>query len=523
MTITTVGDLVTLAAARSPERIALKNRHDGAAVTYGELERRTNRLANALLGEGLTPGDRVGAWMEDRFEYPELYIAVAKAGLVVVPINAQYRPAEAAHCLNDSGARALVWSDGLSEMVERLDRRPDDLLLVSTDGSGPGSTRRYDSLLARGADTRPPAPHSDDLLVVAYTSGTTGLPKGAMLTHRSVLAICRVNAMAYRLPTYSVAAITGTLSFPAVIPSHVLSHMYVGGTSVIMGRWDPESLVDTIERERVTFTYLPTPVMHDFADYARTVPTGWASLESVLHSASRATPEQRGELIDVIGSRFVEGWGMTENSGGLMTATTRADIDCPPMGIDVHASAGRAVVETVIDVRDQDGNSLPQDGQTLGELVFRGPAVMSGYWQRPEATEATLRGGWMHTGDVGTIDERGYVYVTERRTDLIVSGGINVYPSEVERCIMQLPGVPECVVVGAPHERWGQTVVAVVIGSTNVHEADIVDHCRRQLASFKKPTRVLFVNDVPRTASLKVKRAELRALVASRLESSPTS
>src|SRR5262249_33526424 len=158
---------------------------------------------------------------------------------------------------------------------------------------------------------------------------TTGRPKGAMLTHRSILGICRLNAMSYRLPAFSVAAVTGSLSFPAVMPAHVLCHLYVGGTSVIMGRWDPESLVDVVEGERVTFTYVPTPTIADFVAHAERVPGKWASLQSVLHSASRATPEQRASLSGLLGGRFVEGWGMTENSGGLMTATTRADITAP--------------------------------------------------------------------------------------------------------------------------------------------------------------------------------------------------
>jgi len=512
MTFTTVGDLVALGARRSPDRVALKMR-DGDALTYLELDRRTNRLANALLAGGLAPGDRVGAWMEDRLAYPELYLALAKAGLVVVPINARYRPGEAAYCIEDSGTKALVWTEGLTELVEELDPGT-DMLLLSTDGSGPSGTRALGDLVASGADVRPQAPDTGALLVLAYTSGTTGSPKGAMLTHSTVLSICRLNTMSYRLPAYSVAAITGTLSFPAMMPAHVLSHLYVGGTAIIMGRWDPEILVDTIERERVTFTYLATPTMHPFAEYARAEPERWATLESVLHSSSRATPEQRAELCDVIGDRYVEGWGMTENSGGLMAATTRRDISSPPPGVDIHSSAGRAVIEMAVDVVDEHGRSLPHDGSTLGELIYSGPAVTIGYWNRPEATAAALHGGWFHSGDLGTIDPQGYVYVTERRTDLIVSGGMNVYPNEVERCIMKLPGVRECIVVGAPHERWGQTVVAVIIGPSEVTEEQVIEHCRRELASYKKPTRVLFVDDVPRTPSLKVKRAELREQVA---------
>ena len=512
--LSVVGDLVDLAAARAPRSTALTIRN-GAGLSYAQLREQTNRLANALLGCGLQPGDRVGAWMEDRVEYPVVYVALAKAGLIVVPINTRYRAAEAAHCLQDSGARGLIFTDGVTATVEELADMLEDMVLVSNDGSGPAGTRRLDDLLLAGADTTPARPDPASPVVLAYTSGTTGNPKGAILTHRSVLAISRMNTVSYRLPPYSVGAITGTLSFPAMMPAQVLSHFYVSGTAILMGAWDPEALVDTIERERVTFTYLATPMMRDFAAYARTVPERWASLTSVLHSSALATPQQRAELCEVIGGRYVEGWGMTENSGGLMTATTPSDLTGTPPGVDYFATAGRAAIETVIEVLDPAGNPLPHDGETLGELVYQSSAAMSGYWNRPEATEAALAGGWLHSGDLGMIDEHGYVYVTERRTDLIVSGGMNVYPSEVERVIMEIPGVRECIVVGSPHERWGQTPVAVIIGPAgDVTEEMVIAHCRDGLASYKKPTRVVFVDDVPRTPSLKVKRAELREQVA---------
>jgi acyl-CoA synthetase (AMP-forming)/AMP-acid ligase II len=513
-TFRSVGDLVDIGALRSPTRVAVKDRR-GGVLRYDQLSSASNRLANGLLAAGMSRGDRLAVWMEDGPDYPLVYLAAAKAGIVVVPINALYRPAEAEYQLEDAGARGLVWSAGLAPRVDELGASATDLLLVSSDGSGPAGTRALQTLVADGADFRPAAPAPDDLLVLAYTSGTTGHPKAAMITHRTALAIARLNTISYRLPAFSVAAITGTLSFPAMVPAHVLSHLYVGGTSIIMGRWDPEALVDTIERERVTFTYLPSPTIRDFTAYAAACRPRWASLESVLHSASRATPEQRAELCDVIGDRFVEGWGMTENSGGLMTATTRADISSPPPGIDIHASVGRAVVEMVVDVRSEDGRSVPRDGESIGELVFRGPAVTAGYWNKPAETASGLRGGWFHSGDLGSIDESGYVYVTERRSDLIVSGGMNVYPGEVERVIMRLAGVRECVVVGAPHERWGQTVVAVVVGSTSVTEQEVLEACRAELASYKKPTRVLFMDDVPRTASLKIRRPAVRDLVAS--------
>jgi len=516
-TVATVGDLVALGAQRSPPRRAVTTRQ-GRSVTYAELDRRTNRLAHALLGQGLVAGDRVAAWMEDSVEYVELYLAAAKAGLVMVPINARYRAGEAAHQLADSGARALVWTAGLTAAVAALDLPDDEFVTVSTDPNG-RARHRFEKLLAGGAPDRPPAPAPDDLLILGYTSGTTGRPKGAMLTHRSVLAIARLNALSYRLPAYSVAALTGSMSFVATVPAHILSHLYVGGTAVVMGSWDVPALLETLGRERVTFTYIPTPLLDDVTTALAKDPGAAATVQSVLHSASKAEPQRVAALCAVIGDRFVEGWGMTENSGGLATATTRADIaGCSPAD-DVFASVGRAVPESVVAVVDDDGHPLPHDGRAVGELLVRSPALMAGYWNNPDATAAALRDGWYHSGDLGCIDAAGYVYVTERRTDLIVSGGMNVYPSEVEGCLRTLPGVRDCAVVGVPHERWGQTVVAVVVPEPHlpVTEQAVIDHCRRRMAGFKKPTRVVFRETLPRTSNLKVARSVLRDDVIERL------
>jgi acyl-CoA synthetase (AMP-forming)/AMP-acid ligase II len=516
-TVTRVDDLVTLGALRSPRRIAVKDRA-GHALGYAELNRRCTRLAAALRARGLAPGDRVAAWLEDSVAYVELYLAVARAGLVLVPINARFRLAEAEHIMVDSGARALVWSDGVAVEARLLAERCEPALTVSI-ARDRFAAWTFEGLVEAGGPTPTDGPRDPDALyVIGYTSGTTGRPKGAMLTHRSVLAICRLNAHSYRLPAFGVAALTGSMSFVATVPAHILSHLYVGGTVVIMGRYDIPELIETIEREQVTFTYVPSPLLAEFTAAAAAAPTRWRTLQSLLHSASSVEPDALRALAAVVGDRLVEGLGMTENSGGLVTATTRADVTGTTDADDVFASVGRPVVETLVELRDDEGRPLPHDGETVGELVVCSPALMSGYWGRPEETARALRDGWWFSGDLGTIDAAGYVYVRVRRTDLIVSGGMNVYPGEVERCIATLAGVRECAVVGVPHERWGQTVVAAVVG--DVREAEVVERCREQLASYKKPTAVVLLDELPRTTSLKVARARVRELVLDRLSGS---
>jgi acyl-CoA synthetase (AMP-forming)/AMP-acid ligase II len=513
-----VGDLLAGAVERHPNRIAVKLQVGSDHRTYAQLEDRTNRLANALLNVGLVRGDRLATWMEDRIEYIELYFAAAKAGLVMAPINARLVAAEADYQLQDSEAAALVWTPGLDDRVSELAAPDAALKTIRVGGSGGVADHGFEELVASGDHLKPAPPDPEDLYILGYTSGTTGRPKGAMLTHRSVLSLGVQNALSYRLSAHVVFGLTGSMSFVAVVPAHVLCAMYLGGTLVMIEQSDVRVLLDTIERERITFTYIPSPLLREFAAAARERPQSIRCLHSLLHSASRATPETLREVFDAVGERLVEGWGMTEHSGGLATATTPEDyleLDGPR---DVFATVGRAAVGVSVRLVDRERKFLPHDGETIGELVISSPSLMSGYWRRPEATAEALRDGWYHTGDLGTIDRDGYVTISDRRTDLIVSGGMNVYPSEVEQCLASMGGIEDVAVIGLPHDRWGQAVVAAVIADQGVTEADVIAYCRTHLASYKKPSRVIFLSELPRTASLKIARATLRRQLEGHLE-----
>jgi acyl-CoA synthetase (AMP-forming)/AMP-acid ligase II len=457
--------------------------------------------------------------MADGFEYVELYLAVAKAGLVMCPVNARYVAGEVEYLLSDAGARVLVWTSDLDDKAAQLNSSVwSDVTGVRVAGAGSShDSVDYETLLDNAspvAVTTPVDPHS--LFVLGYTSGTTGRPKGAMLTHRGVLALTLQNAFSFRLSTYPRIALTGSMSFVSVVPAHVLCALRLGGTVTIMGRWEPDQLLDVIERDAITFTYIPSPLLRDMAEAFGRSPDKWRTVESVLHSASRATAEDLTALHSVIGSRLVEGWGMTEHSGGLATVTTARDYLGVVANDPIFASVGRPTVNVDVRVIDSDDNEVAHDGDTIGELVIASPGLMVGYWNNPPATAQALRAGWFHTGDLGTIDARGYVRVSERRTDLIVSGGMNVYPSEVELCIAEIPGVREVAVVGAPHPRWGQAVVAAVVAdaAAGLTAEVVIEHCRRKMASYKKPAHVVFLEELPRTTSQKIARAALRDEIA---------
>jgi fatty-acyl-CoA synthase len=499
-------------ASRDPRRTALQM-ISGPPMSYAELNDSSARLAVALLAIGLQSGDRVAVWTGNEVAHLVTYLACAQAGLVVVPVNVRFTVREATELLEDSGARVLVHGAETAGLVESSGAADQLTAVISTMGEPVPGGLAMSTLLASRPATRLPAPPEDALLVLAYTSGTSGKPKGAQLTHRSVAALGRTNALACRYRLGSTQVFTLSLSFSATVPAHVLPHMWVGGTTVLLPGWETEAVVDAIEATSADFLIVPSPPLRDFARAIASRPERVASVNTVLHSASKVPGSHLGELVDVLGPRVVEGWGMTENSGGLFTALTERDL-----GLDGAArarvldSVGRPVPETQVALLDDDGRPLPHDGQSTGHLLVESPTLAAGYWRRPDATAAAFPSpGRFATGDMGFIDPDGLVHIVERRTDLIVSGGMNIYPSELERVLYEIPGISECAVVAAPHERWGQTPVAYVVRQgDDIDESAIQDHCGQRLASFKRLSAIRFVEELPHNASSKVLRRELR-------------
>lgn len=477
---------VTAGARHHPRRSAVEMA-SGETRTYAELDTRSNRLAHALLVH-LRPGDRVALWLDNCLEYVDTYLACAKAGLVVVPLNVRFTAAEARHVLLDSGARALVFCPAVAPHVEALGL---DLAVVV------GTGNAYEALLAPGADVLPPVPAADDLLVLGYTSGTTGLPKGAMLTHRSVDHLGLTNALSCRYRLGSVHVFAMSLSFTATVPAHVLPHLLVGGTTVLHRTWDTGEVLDSVQRRGGTFLITPTPVLAELTTALRAQPSLGDSIVTVLHSASKAPPSLMAGLVDVLGDRVVEGWGMTENSGGLMTASVPGQLRRDP------ATAGMPVPGCEVRVIDP-----AADG--VGALAFRSSSLFRGYWGRDDSPFVD---GYFPSGDLGQIAEDGAVTVVDRRTDLINSGGMNVYPSEVERVLAACPDVAAVAVVGEPHERWGQVPVAFVVPTPGVTSTErMAEAARHQLAAYKRPVRFVLLEDLPRNTSGKVLRGELVTL-----------
>ena len=513
----TIGELLAAACQRYRGRLALVRGDE--TRSYGELLNHGARVANALREAGLAPGTPVAAMLEDRIASLEVYVGAALGGYPVIHINDRLAAPEVAHILADSGARVLFHTDGRSEVVAAAAARAELRLLVTIGAERPPGSMDFDELVTRARSAVQISPRSDgDLAIVGYTSGTTGLPKGAMISQRALTDCVRLMPSMFRISSYGRCAFTGTLSFVSGIWGVILPHLYTGGTVTFLHPYTPESWVDHIEADQSTFTYAPTPLIPAFAAQLRRRPKALRSVESVIHSGSPVPRAQVQELVEVIGERYIEVWGMTEGVAPF-SATTREDWRTGGLGggaDDLYACAGRAFPSASIRVVGGDGRFLGPGEE--GELTVAADIMFDGYLGDAGQTAECFGPHGFRTGDLGRLDPAGYVYVTGRVQDLIISGGMNVYPAEVEAVLAGLPGVAECAVLGLPDERWGEAVTAVIVPAPGAEltQDSVIAYVRTRIASYKRPQRVHFVTSLPRNASLKVRKDQLRAELAGR-------
>lgn len=512
MTVTTVEHLFVNGARRYGALPAWKA--PNGERSHAQVLEQGTRLANTLLAAGLAPGDRVAMMLDDVAEALEIFAGIVLAGLVVVPVNRDFKREELDFILANSGARALIYTETARAGVCDSGAL-DDLALVLYAGPGdPGlaSARAYETATAAAS---PALPHTvrepEEPALIAYTSGTTGFPKGAIISHRAVITCVRTSHGVFQMGNYARMANPGSLQFSAPWWALLLPHVYVGGFVRLMGRHTLDEWFDAMEADRSTFTYVPSPLILAFAEAVKRRPAVLEHLHTVLHSSSVAPREHLAALVEAVGDRFVESYGSTESVGSVVS-TTRDDFRGRCAADDVFASAGRSVPTTYATVVGADGRSLAPGSEEIGELVVEADSLFSGYWDNPQRTAEVFDGTRFRTGDLARMDAAGYIYIVGRKTELIISGGANVYPAEVERVLVGMEGVAECAVFGMPHEKWGEAVTAAVVCEPGVQlaEADVIAFVRTRLASYKKPTAVLFLDELPVNASMKVQKHKLR-------------
>jgi long-chain acyl-CoA synthetase len=500
-----LGTIVARAARRFGSKTALVA--PGRTLTYAELDELCDRVAGGLDDIGIRPGDRVSLYSPNRWEYVVAYHAALRAAAVVNPINVMLTPEEVAFVLNDCGAAAIFTSGDKAEVISGLTRAVPTLRrVISFDAASGGVTGFGDLLAGPAAAPQVDRPAPADLSTIGYTSGTTGHPKGAMQSHRAVFyntaAVFAVHTRTDR------DVMLNALPLPHVYGNVIMNGTFmVGATLVMLERFEPAVTLAAIQRHRATvFDGVPTMYAMMLADPA--LPgTDLSSLRICTVGGQTMPVAKMQEWEQRSGVPLLEIWGMTELAGAGTS-------NCAYMP-NVHGSIGFALpgAELRVAALGDPGVTVP-DGEP-GELMIRGPLVMLGYYGNEEATRATIEpDGWMHTGDIATRDEEGHYFVVDRSKDLILTGGFNVYPAEIERVVAAHPAVAMVAVGSVPDDRLGELARAYVVlrPGAAATEAEIIEHCRPRLAAYKLPRSVRFVADLPKTSTGKVMRRELKTL-----------
>ncbi|MDL5204853.1 o-succinylbenzoate--CoA ligase [Streptomyces sp. ALI-76-A] len=481
-------------ARKTPHRTALI--HGGTSRTYAELYDRTTRLAHALRARGVRRGDRIAYLGPNHPSYLETLFAAGTLGAVFVPLNTRLAGPEIAYQLADSGARALVYGPSFQGLVAGLPGTTDVRVYLEAGAE-------YEEALAEAAADpvdEPVAP--DDTCIIMYTSGTTGRPKGAMLTHGNLTW----NAINVLVDTDLIADERALVSAPlfhtAGLNMLTLPVLLKGGTCVLVEAFDPEATLDLVARHRITFMFGVPTMFDQVARHPRFKDADLSSLR-ILTCGGSPVPSPLIAAYQERGLTFLQGYGMTEAAPGTLFLDAEH-------AVTKAGSAG--VPHFFSDVRVVRPDLAPAAPGETGEIVVRGPHVMPGYWGLPEETAAAFADGWFRSGDAARTDEDGYVFIVDRIKDMIISGGENVYPAEIEDLLLTHPDIVECAVIGVPDDKWGEVPRAVVVprAGASPDPDEVLASLAGRLAKYKIPKSVVIADELPRTASGKLLKARVR-------------
>lgn len=482
---------------------------------FADLEQRVRRVANALVALGVNQGDRVVILLENTAEFLEIEQAIFVAGYVRTALSPRLHVREVVDIVNDCTASVVVTDAGrAAELTGSRRDMPSLSLVVGVGEADQDGVVSYADLLASTPPDPPPltTPKGEDVAVLLYTSGTTGRPKAAMLTHHNWTAMVR-NLMA-ELPLIDDTDVLLHAAPMSHLSGSIGSAYYLRGAAIAtMRRFDPVKVLHLVQELRVTVLPVVPTMLASLTAAAKVEQFDLSSLRAIPYGGSAVSPETLLRAAAIFGEVLVQVYGLSEALVPLTALPPSGHRSIPEQPPPARLmSAGRPTPFVELRIVQEDG-SESSSGQ-LGDIHVRGDSVMLGYWNRPDATaEMITQEGWARTGDVGYLDENGYLYIVDRKRDVIVSGGFNIYPAEVERAIVSLPEVDEVVVIGTPHRHWGETVTAVItlrIGCQLTSE-QVIGVCQEHLASYKKPTKVEFVDKLPKTSSGKLLRREVRA------------
>jgi len=504
-----LGDAVEFGARKFADRPAII--FDDEVTTFAGLRDRVNRLSNGLL-QLAAPGDRVAILSENRPQFVEAYAGVPMAGMGLTFLNYRLNPKELAQIVTDAEATVLlVEPKYLPSMLAVRDEMPTVRTVVTFGAELAGADAGYEDVLGEGASERPKLDVSEnDLAWLIYTSGTTGRPKGAMLSHRNLLR----SLFSWMVAQSPKPGGVNFMPFPLchVAGYGIPGYWLQGTTLVLRPAYEPEDFMRQVQQHRITTTPMAPTMLNMLLQHPAIDQYDLSSITGIAYGGSSMPVEVlKRAMARFQGVEFIQGFGMTELSGNVLFFDGPSHVRAVEERPEMLAAAGRKMSLSTLRVVDDDMNDVGVG--EIGEIVVRGDQVMQGYWRNPTATEEAFAGGWFHTGDLARFDDEGFHYIVDRKKDMIITGGENVYSRQVEDVIYQHPSVVEVAVIGLPDEHWGENVCAVVVleGGATATANEIIQVCRDNLAGYKKPKRVEFVGELPKNASGKVLKRELRA------------
>ncbi|OPY78732.1 MAG: Long-chain-fatty-acid--CoA ligase [Syntrophorhabdus sp. PtaU1.Bin058] len=504
----TIPDYLEKNARHYPTKTAIIVPGD-RSCTFIELKERSYRLANGLMAAGLKKGDRVAILAENCFEYPEMYFGIGKAGGVATPLSFRFAPPEVVHLINESGARILIVQDKYVDLIQSVRPELKSVEQYICVGNTADGMRGYEDLLASAPATDPGVEIAmEDIFCLMHTGGTTGVPKLTVLTHRNLLS-CAVVWIVECGFTYGDVFMVISPLFHTGGAWPLFFSFILGNTFVVQKKYNVDEMLKTIEQEKVTASMwmsqlIPGIITHPDVEAKK---YDLSSLRIILAGAAVLPEPHLRRLLELFpGIRVCNAGGQTEC--GIFTGMHLDEcIDNFPEKL---ASAGRASIHMRIKIVDEQDNELPAD--EAGELCVRGEGVMKGYWNKPEESAWSLRGGWQHTGDICKTDKDGYLYYVDRKKDMIKTGGENVYSKEVEDVLYLHPAVAGAAVIGVPDEKWGEAVAALIIAKEGkeITQEELVAHCRKHIAGYKCPKLIEFRREFPQTSLGKIDKKALR-------------
>jgi fatty-acyl-CoA synthase len=509
----TAGDWLRLSAKRFPERSCFIDKTEGVTLTFAEVNARVNRLANSLRSRGLAKGDRVAILATDSFRYMETLLASLKLGTVYVALNYRLTPFELQQLATSSSVRWIFVSSRYLDAARELRTAEGERLnIVCYDGTG-SEAIDYEDMLERAEPTEPCVDIDDeDIVGLAYTSGTTGIPKGVLQSQRMIKRMVATMIIGYHVRAddcrYSAAPL-----FHIAGMSMVFMGIAEGYPNILSAQFDPAALVSWLQADELTAFFVVPTMLSQILDLPTTRTTEYPNLRSIVYGAAPITPALLRRTMDVFGCEFVQAFG-AGTEAGMQTTLTPADHKRALAG-DEHllGSIGRAAFG--VDLRLCDPMMRDVELGKVGEIVTRSESVMSGYLDMPGQTSEALVDGWFRAGDLARMDADGYLFLAGRSKDMIIRGGENIFPIEIESVIADHPAILEVAVVGTPDEHWGEVVVAFVTikrGMTSPSLDEIRLHCRSRLAAFKIPTQMVVLGELPRNASGKILKRELQTM-----------